>query len=64
MESTFKLSVNGRERSVTSDPRRPLLDVLREDLELTGEIRLRRRAVRGLRRADGWPANFLLPHFA
>ena len=36
MESTFKLSVNGRERSVTSDPRRPLLDVLREDLELTG----------------------------
>src|SRR5947209_18706360 len=36
MESTFKLSVNGRQRSVTTDPRRPLLDVLREDLELTG----------------------------
>lgn len=36
MDATFKLSVNGQERSVTTDPRRPLLDVLREDLQLTG----------------------------
>lgn len=32
----FKLHVNGRERAVTTDADRPLLDVLREDLELTG----------------------------
>ena len=32
----YTLTVNGRARSVDSDPARPLLDVLREDLELTG----------------------------
>jgi aerobic-type carbon monoxide dehydrogenase small subunit (CoxS/CutS family) len=36
MPQTFKLHVNGREHSVTSDKDRPLLDVLREDLGLTG----------------------------
>jgi carbon-monoxide dehydrogenase small subunit len=36
MDATFNLSVNGQPRSVTTDPRRPLLDVLREDLQLTG----------------------------
>ena len=36
MEATIKLTVNGQERSVNSEPQRPLLDVLREDLELTG----------------------------
>ena len=36
MESTINLSVNGQQRTVTTDPRRPLLDVLREDLQLTG----------------------------
>ncbi|HTQ38649.1 MAG TPA: (2Fe-2S)-binding protein [Pirellulales bacterium] len=36
MEATFTLTVNGRKRSVTTDPERPLLDVLREDFELTG----------------------------
>jgi aerobic carbon-monoxide dehydrogenase small subunit len=36
MGATFSLSVNGQKRSVTSDPTRPLLDVLREDLQLTG----------------------------
>jgi len=36
MESTFKLNVNGRTASVTTDDQRPLLDVLREDLGLTG----------------------------
>jgi carbon-monoxide dehydrogenase small subunit len=36
MEATFTLSVNGRQRLVTTDPQRPLLDVLREDLQLTG----------------------------
>ena len=32
----FKLTVNGKERVVDTDPDRPLLDVLREDLKLTG----------------------------
>lgn len=32
----FQLTVNGQPRVVESDPDRPLLDVLREDLELTG----------------------------
>ncbi len=36
MEATITLNVNGRERAVTTDPNRPLLDVLREDLDLTG----------------------------
>lgn len=33
---TVRLKVNGREQSVTSDRERRLLDVLREDLHLTG----------------------------
>src|SRR5260221_12868747 len=36
MDATINLSVNGQPRAVTTDPRRPLLDVLREDLQLTG----------------------------
>jgi aerobic-type carbon monoxide dehydrogenase small subunit (CoxS/CutS family) len=32
----FSLTVNGRVRAIDSDPARPLLDVLREDLALTG----------------------------
>jgi aerobic-type carbon monoxide dehydrogenase small subunit (CoxS/CutS family) len=36
MNSTFKITVNGRSHNVTTDPERPLLDVLREDLQLTG----------------------------
>lgn len=36
MDSTFTLTVNGQRRTVTTDPDRPLLDVLREDLRLTG----------------------------
>jgi aerobic-type carbon monoxide dehydrogenase small subunit (CoxS/CutS family) len=32
----YTLTVNGRARAVESDPERPLLDVLREDLALTG----------------------------
>jgi aerobic-type carbon monoxide dehydrogenase small subunit (CoxS/CutS family) len=34
--TTIKLRVNGQERSVTTPPERPLLEVLREDLGLTG----------------------------
>jgi aerobic-type carbon monoxide dehydrogenase small subunit (CoxS/CutS family) len=34
--ATIKLTVNGQRRTVTTDPDRPLLDVLREDLQLTG----------------------------
>jgi aerobic-type carbon monoxide dehydrogenase small subunit (CoxS/CutS family) len=36
MEQTIRLTVNGKAHSVTTDSRRPLLDVLREDLHLTG----------------------------
>jgi aerobic-type carbon monoxide dehydrogenase small subunit (CoxS/CutS family) len=36
MDATFKLTVNGKLRTVTTDPQRLLLDVLREDLRLTG----------------------------
>jgi aerobic-type carbon monoxide dehydrogenase small subunit (CoxS/CutS family) len=34
--TTIKLRVNGQERSVTTPPERPLLEVLREDLGMTG----------------------------
>ncbi len=36
MEETLTFSVNGQQYTVTTDPERPLLDVLREDLHLTG----------------------------
>ena len=36
MPATIKLSVNGERKTVVTDPERPLLDVLREDLGLTG----------------------------
>jgi aerobic-type carbon monoxide dehydrogenase small subunit (CoxS/CutS family) len=36
MDATITLTVNGQARTVTTDPRRPLLDVLREELKLTG----------------------------
>jgi aerobic-type carbon monoxide dehydrogenase small subunit (CoxS/CutS family) len=36
METTITLKLNGQSRTVTTDPQRPLLDVLREDLKLTG----------------------------
>jgi aerobic-type carbon monoxide dehydrogenase small subunit (CoxS/CutS family) len=36
MEEAITFIVNGKQRTVTTDPQRPLLDVLREDLELTG----------------------------
>src|ERR1035437_7266453 len=36
MDSTITFTVNGQSRTVTTDPQRPLLDVLREDLRLTG----------------------------
>jgi carbon-monoxide dehydrogenase small subunit len=36
MSVTITLNVNGAERTVSTDPERPLLDVLREDLHLTG----------------------------
>jgi len=32
----FRFSVNGKERTVDSPPDRPLLEILREDLKLTG----------------------------
>ena len=36
MDSTITFTVNGKSRTVTTDPERPLLEVLREDLQLTG----------------------------
>ena len=36
MDKTIKFTVNGEARTVTTDPQRPLLDVLREELNLTG----------------------------
>jgi aerobic-type carbon monoxide dehydrogenase small subunit (CoxS/CutS family) len=36
MDSTITLNVNGMEKTVVTDPQRPLLDVLREDLHITG----------------------------
>ena len=36
MDAKITFTVNGRQRTVTTDPERPLLDVLREDLQLTG----------------------------
>ena len=36
MDVTITFTVNGEERTVTTDAQRPLLDVLREDLDLTG----------------------------
>ena len=36
MDQTFSFTVNGQQKLVTTDPDRPLLEVLREDLGLTG----------------------------
>jgi len=36
MEKMISFTVNGQPRTVTTDPQRPLLEVLREDLQLTG----------------------------
>ncbi len=36
MDVTINMKVNGVDRTVTTDPDRPLLDVLREELHLTG----------------------------
>jgi aerobic-type carbon monoxide dehydrogenase small subunit (CoxS/CutS family) len=36
VEDEFTFKVNGSERTVTTDPARPLLEVIREDLGLTG----------------------------
>ena len=36
MNATITFTVNGQSRSVSTDPQRPLLDVLREELQLTG----------------------------
>src|SRR3989475_11290341 len=36
MDTTITFTVNGKSRTVITDPQRSLLDVLREDLQLTG----------------------------
>jgi aerobic-type carbon monoxide dehydrogenase small subunit (CoxS/CutS family) len=39
MDTSFTLTVNGQRHTLTTDPERPLLEVLREDLKLTGPKR-------------------------
>lgn len=36
MDAKITFTLNGKSRSITTDPDRPLLEVLREDLQLTG----------------------------
>ena len=36
MQQTIALTINGQRRELTTEPNRPLLDVLREDLNLMG----------------------------
>jgi aerobic-type carbon monoxide dehydrogenase small subunit (CoxS/CutS family) len=36
MDRNITLTVNGKKNTITTDPQRPLLDVLREDLHVTG----------------------------
>src|SRR5438552_4521730 len=36
MQKAISFTINGQSRSVTTDPDRPLLEVLREDLQLSG----------------------------
>ena len=36
MDAKLKFTVNGKDQTVETDPQRPLLDVLREDLHLNG----------------------------
>ena len=36
MDQTFTFTVNGKARSVTTDPERSLLEVLREEFQITG----------------------------
>jgi aerobic-type carbon monoxide dehydrogenase small subunit (CoxS/CutS family) len=36
MDATVTFTVNGQKKTIATDPERPLLDVLREDLHLTG----------------------------
>lgn len=36
MEKTIAFTLNGKSRTVTTDPERPLLEVLREEFDLTG----------------------------
>jgi aerobic-type carbon monoxide dehydrogenase small subunit (CoxS/CutS family) len=36
METVITLTLNGQPRTVTTDPQRPLLEVLREEFQLTG----------------------------
>jgi len=36
MDATITFKINGQSRTITTEPQRPLLEVLREDLALTG----------------------------
>ena len=61
MQQRFTFTVNGEQRRVTTDPDRPLLDVLREDLGSHRlQVWLRRAAMRRVHRAGRWPADVLV----
>ena len=47
----YQLNINGQNKEVTVDPSTPLLWVLREDLKMGHEIRLRCQRVRAVRAA-------------
>ena len=61
MQQSIAFTINGERRSVTTDPDRPLLDVLREDLNLTGaKFGCGERQCGGVYGARRWPAGVLL----
>jgi aerobic-type carbon monoxide dehydrogenase small subunit (CoxS/CutS family) len=55
------LKVNGRTREADVEPRKTLLDTLREDFLLVGSHAGCEHGVCGLHRADRWRAVALLP---
>jgi aerobic-type carbon monoxide dehydrogenase small subunit (CoxS/CutS family) len=55
LETGFRLTVNGVERSASCEPDTPLLDVLRYDLSLAGPRFGCGMAVRGVLRAHRGP---------
>ena len=63
MDVTVTLTVNGIERTVTTNPDRPLLDVLREEFHLTGtKYGCGEGSVRCVYRPDGRQAYSVMRH--
>ncbi|MDP9172513.1 MAG: hypothetical protein M3O30_01430 [Planctomycetota bacterium] len=70
MDSTIATTVNGRKLTLVTDPDRPLLEVIREDLHLTGarfgcgegECGRRQRGVPRHRHAGSGNADAIAPN--